>query len=176
MLWKPILILVLSFITSDPQMPQLKMPGERQPDALPRELSETETQKILRENTPRPRVEVTLKVSDTRLASALKFVEESQYKSAAQDVDVYAALIVYADAYTRKLPASQTKDRNECLKKIEQAIFKQTRTVDAVLRQFPVDYREGVAPKIDQVKKIRLRAVNDLLGGGQVIKTSDEYP
>ena len=150
------------------------MPGERQPDALPRELSETETQKILKENAPRPRVDVTLKVSDARLASALKSVEESQYKSAAQDVDVYAALIVYADAYTRKLPTSQNKDRNECLKKIEQVIFRQTRTVDAVLRQFPVDYREGVEPKIDQVKKIRLGAINDMLGDGRTIKTSDD--
>src|SRR5215813_5821611 len=144
MMWKPILILLLSVITSDPQTPQLKMPGERQPDALPRDLTETETQKILREDTPRPRVDATLKASDLRLASTLKFVEENQYKSAAQDVDVYAALIVYADAYTRKLPPSQIKDRNDCLKKIEQA------------------------------KKIRLRAVNDLLGGGRVIKTSDE--
>src|SRR4029450_12719027 len=164
---------------------QLKMSGESQADALPRELTETETQKILREDSPRPRVDATLKASDLRLApalkvadlrraSALKFVEESQYQSAAQDVDVYAALIVYADAYTRKLPASQTKDRNECLKRIEQAIFKQTRTVDAVLRQFPADYREGAGPKIDQVKQIRLRAINDLLGDGRVIKTSDE--
>jgi hypothetical protein len=96
--------------------------------------------------------------------------------TAAQNVEVYAALIVYADAYTRKLPTSQTKDRYECLKNIEQAIFKQTRTVDAALRQFPVEYREGVGPKIDLVKKIRLRAINDVLGGGQVIKTSDEYP
>jgi hypothetical protein len=173
MLWKPILILLLGFITSAQQTPQLKMPGERQSDALPRELSEIETQKIFRENTPKPRIDTTLKVSDTRLASALKFVEESQYKSAAQDVDVYAALIVYADAYTRGLPASQTKDRNSCLKKIEQAIFKQSRAVDAVLRQFPVDYREGVEPKINQVKKIRLRAVDDLLGGGNMIKTSE---
>jgi hypothetical protein len=174
MLWKPIFIILLGFVTSDPQTPQLKMPGERQPDALPRELSETETQKILKEYSPKPRVDVTLKVSDTRLASALKFVGENQYKSAAQDVDVYAALIVYADAYTRKLPPSQVKDRNDCLKKIEQAIFKQSRTVDAVVRQFPVDYREGVEPKIDQLKKIRLGAVNDLLGDGRVIKTSDE--
>jgi hypothetical protein len=173
MMWKTILILSLSFVTFDSQSPHLKMPGERQTDALPRELSETEAQKILRENSPKPRVEVTLRVSDLRLASALKLAEESQYKSAAQDVDVYAALIVYADAYTRKLPASQIKDRNNCLKKIEQAIFKQTRVVDAVLRLFPIDYREGVEPKIEEVKKIRLRAVNDLLGGGNVIKTSE---
>src|SRR5215813_12283945 len=173
MMWKTILILSLSFVASYSQAPQLKTSGERQADALPRDLTETETQKILKEDSPRPRVDATLKVSDLRLASALKFVEESQYKFAAQDVDVYAALIFYADAYTRKLPASQIKDRNNCLKKIEQAIFKQTRTVDSVLRQFPVDYREGVEPKIDQVKKIRLRAVNDLLGGGNMIKTSE---
>src|SRR5499426_4554301 len=173
MTWKLILILSLSFITFDSQSPQLKMPGERQADALPRELTETETQKILREDSPKPHVDATLKISDTRLASALKFAEENQYKSAAQDVDVYAALIVYADAFTRKLPPSQIKDRNDCLKKIEQAIFKETRTVDAVLRQFPVDYREGVRPKIDQVKQIRLRAVNDLLGGRNMIKTSE---
>ncbi|HEU0176709.1 MAG TPA: hypothetical protein VFV58_20780 [Blastocatellia bacterium] len=173
MIWKTILILSLSFTAFDSQSPQLKMAGASQADALPRELTETETQKILGEDSPKPRVDATLKISDMRLASALKFVEESQYKSAAQDVDVYAALIVYADAYTRKLPASQTKDRNNCLKKIEQAIFKQTRTVDAMMRQFPVDYREGVGPKIDGVKQIRLRAVNDLLGGGSMIKTSE---
>lgn len=173
MMWKPILILSLSVITFDSQSPQLKMPGERQADELPRELTETESQKILRENSPKPRIDATLKISDLRLASALTFVEESQYKSAAQDVDIYAALIVYADAYTRKLPASQIKDRNNCLKKIEQAIFKQTRIIDAVLRHFPADYRDGVEPKIDEVKKIRLRAVNDLLGSGNVIKTSE---
>jgi hypothetical protein len=173
MMWKTILILSLSFTEFDSQSPQLKAPGARQGDSLPQELTETETQKILKENSPKPRVDVTLKISDLRLASALKFAEENQYKSAAQDVDVYAALISYADAYTRKLPASQTKDRNNCLKKIEQAIFKQTRTVDAVLRQFPVDYREEVGPKIDEVKKIRLRAINDLLGGGDAIKTSE---
>jgi hypothetical protein len=173
MIWKTILILSLSFTAFDSQSPQLRKPGERQVDAPPPELTETETQKILQENSPRPRVDVTLKLSDLRLASALKFAEESQYKSAVQDVDAYAALIVYADAYTRKLPSSQNKDRNNCLKKIEQAIFKQTRTVDAMMRQFPVDYREEVEPKIAEVKKIRLRAVDDLLGGGNMIKTSE---
>src|SRR5262245_36367215 len=128
MIWKLILVMSLSFITFDPQSPQLKMHGERQTDALPGELTEAETQKTLREGSPKPHVDATLKISDTRLASALKFAEENQYKSAAQDVDVYAALIVYAGAYTRKLPASQSRDRNACLKKIEQAIFKQTRS------------------------------------------------
>ncbi len=44
-MWKTILILSLSFIALDSQSPHLKMPGERQADALPRDLTETETQK-----------------------------------------------------------------------------------------------------------------------------------
>lgn len=174
MMWKPILILLLTFIAFSQQTPQLKMPGERQADSLPQELTETETQTILKERNPKPHVDATLKISNARLASALRSAGENRYRSAAQDVDVYAGLIVYADAYSRKLPDSQFKDRSACLKKIEQAIFKQSRTVDSVLRQFSVDYRETVETKIDQVKKIRLRAINDLLGDGRVIKTSDE--
>jgi hypothetical protein len=174
MMWKPIIILSLSFIAFGQQTPQLKTPGERQSDSLPQELTETETQKILKERKPKSHVDATLKVSDARLASAFSFVDQSQYKSAAQDVDVYAALIIYADAYTRKLPDPKTKDRNNCLKKIEQAIFKQSRTVEAVMREFPADYRDILDLKIDQVKKVRLRALNDLLGDGKIIKISDE--
>lgn len=174
MSWILIFILSLSFIAFNQQTPQLKPHGERQPDSLPQDLTESETQTILKERNPKSHVDATLKVSDSRLASALRFAEEDRYQSAAQDVDLYAALIIYADAYTRKLPDSQMKDRNVCLKKIEQAIFKRSRTLDATLRQLPVDYRETVEPKIDMVKKIRLRAINDLLGGGAVIDTSFE--
>jgi hypothetical protein len=173
MLWKPILILLLNLIAFDLQTPQLKIPGERRSDSLPSELTETETHTILKERSPKPHIEATLKVSDTRLDSALRLAEQRQYKSASQDVDIYADLIVYADAYTNKLPGSKINDRNFCLKKIEQTIFKQSRTADALLRELPVDYREPAQVKIDQVKKVRLRALNELLGGGQVIKSTD---
>jgi hypothetical protein len=176
MFWKPIFILVLSFAAFGPQTPHLKTPAERRsdPSSLPQQLTEAETQSIKKEQNPKPHVDATLRVSDARINSALRLAQENHYKSAAEDVDLYAALIVYADAYTRKLPGSQHKDRNACLKKVEQAVFKQTRTIEAVLRELPVDYREPAEEKITQVKKIRLRAINDLLGGGQVINSSNE--
>jgi hypothetical protein len=93
---------------------------------------------------------------------------------AAEDFRIYTALIVYADAYTRKLPISQKKDRNNCLKMIEQAVFKQTRTIDAVMREFPLAYREPAEEQVHQVKKIRRNAINDLLGGGNIINSSNE--
>ncbi|MFN0084433.1 MAG: hypothetical protein ACKVX9_03505 [Blastocatellia bacterium] len=178
--WKPIFILVVLLGQPGPlpetQAPQLKQPGQKQSDApsLPQELSETDTQLILKENSPKSRVDATIRVSDGKVAAALRFVGESQYRSAVGEMDLYASLLIYADAYVRKLAESQSKDRNACLKKIEQAIFKQTRTVDTVMRELPVDYRESVDEKISEVRKIRIRAINDLLGGGRVMNPSND--
>ena len=174
MQWNLIFILLLSLITSDLQTPQLKSPGERRSDSLPRELTEDETQTILNQRSPKPHIDATLKVSDSRIGSALRFAEQGQYKSAVQDVDVYTALIVYADAYTHKIPDSKNKDRDDCLKKIEQTVFKQSRTIDMLLRELPLDYREPAQEKIEIVKKVRQRALNELVGGGKVLKSTDE--
>ncbi len=168
---KTIFILLTVFVLASFSMGQTKKADDR---ALPKQLSENEVQTIIKQTEPKSHVEATLKVSDARMASAVKNVEAGQYQTAVEDVDVYASLIVYADDYTRKLPDAQSKDRNNCLKKLEQAIFKQTRNLDAVSRNLPFDYREPVTEKIGQVGKIRLRAVDDLLGGGKFIKSSNE--
>jgi hypothetical protein len=150
---------------------QTQKPGD---NSLPKQLSENEVQSIIKQTQPKSHVEATLKVSDARMLSAMKNVQSGQYQTAVEDVDVYASLIVYADEYTRKLPDAQSKDRNNCLKKLEQAIFKQSRNMDAVSRDLPFDYRESVTEKVGQVKKIRLRAVDDLLGGGKFIKSANK--
>lgn len=142
--------------------------------ALPKQLSENEVQRILKENNPKSHVDAALKVSDGRMASAMKDVRASQFETAVENTDVYASLIIYADDYTRNLPASEGKDRNKCLKKIEQAILKQSRNLDAVSRGIPFDYREPLMDKINQVKQIRLRALDDLLGGGKFMHSSNE--
>lgn len=142
--------------------------------ALPRQLSENEVQSIIRQTNPKSHVETTLKVSDARLANAMKNIQANEFETAIADVDVYASLVIYANDYTRKLPDPQIKDRNNCLKKIEQAIFKQTRNLETVSRDVPFLYREPVMEKLNEVKKIRLRALDDLLGGGKFINSSNE--
>jgi hypothetical protein len=140
---------------------------------LPGMLSEMEKQSILKEQDPKPHVESALKVAEARIKNAFQLAQENQIREAAQDLYAYLALIVYADTYARKALASKNKDRNQCLKKIEQAIFKQSRNMESVTRAMPLESREAVEPQIGEVKKIRLRAINDLLGGGQVINSSN---
>lgn len=137
---------------------------------LPEELTEPEARSIRKETSPKGHVEATLKVSDSRLVSALSSSQQSQYQTASQHLTVYFSLIRYADQYSRALPAARRKDREFCLKKLEQAIFKQNPRLEAVTRELPFDYREASDRGIEEVKKIRLSAINDLLGGGRAFK------
>ncbi|HQR33430.1 MAG TPA: hypothetical protein PLK30_11880 [Blastocatellia bacterium] len=169
MQYKTIFILLMVFAFASLAIGQVKKADDR---ALPKQLSENEVQTILKQTEPKAHVEATLKVSDLRMTNALKNVQDGQFQAAVENTDVYASLIIYADDYTRKMPDSQSKDRLNCLKKIEQAIFKQSRNLDAVNRGIPFDYREPLVDKINQVKKIRLRALDDFLGGGKFIHSS----
>lgn len=166
MFWKSIFILLLSVALA----PQQKSDEHR----LPEQLSEAETQVILKESSPKSHVEAALRVSDTHLLNALKQTQASQYQPAVQEVDVYAALILYTDAYTRKLSGNQSKDRYQCLKKLEQAIFKQTRNLEAIERELPYEFRDAALLKFSEVKKVRLRALNDLLGDGKFMNSSND--
>jgi hypothetical protein len=163
---KPILTLLIGLVLGCAQ-PQVGDP------ALPGNLSEMEKQSILKEQDPKPHVESALKVAETRIKNALLLTQENQLQTAAQDLDAFLALIIYADTYARKSLVSKNKDRNKCLKQIEQMIFKQSRSLDSVTRALPLESREAAEPRIGEVKKIRLRAINDLLGGGQVINSSN---
>lgn len=167
---KTIFNLLLVFALVSLVSGQDKKPDDR---ALPRQLSENEVQSIIKQTNPRSHVETTLKVSDARLANAMKNIQANEFEIAVIDVDVYASLMIYANDYTRKLPDSQIKDRNHCLKKIEQAIFKQSRNLDTVNRDVPFLVREPIIEKINEVKKIRLRALDDVLGGGKFINSTN---
>jgi hypothetical protein len=153
---------------AEPQVGNPLLPGQ-----LPGMLSEMEKQSILREQDPKPHVESALKVAEARIKTAFQLAQENQMLAAAQDLDAFLALIVYADAYARNALASKNKDRNHCLKKIEQAVFKQSRNLESLTRALPLESREAAESQISEVKKIRLRAINDLLGGGQVINSSN---
>lgn len=167
MLSKPIAVLLLGFVLGYAQQSSVD-------PSLPETLTETEKQTILKERNPKSHVKAALKVSEARVTNALKLAQESQYKAAALELDVFSSLVVYADTYSRKTLSHRTKDRNNCLKRIEQTIFKQTRNLEAVLSDLPLESREVIEPQIGEVKKVRLRAINDLLGSGQVINSSNE--
>ncbi|QQS46388.1 MAG: hypothetical protein IPM66_21175 [Acidobacteriota bacterium] len=167
MLCKSIIILVLVFPAAQAHMRQATQP------ALPEDLSETEVRAISKERNPKSHVSATIKISTRRIDLAYQMMVENNFQAAVQNVDTYTALIRYADDYARQIPDNKIKDRNNCLKKIEQAIFKTSRTLDAVMRGLPFNYRESTENTVEEIKQIRLRAINDLIGGGKAIDTDN---
>jgi hypothetical protein len=147
----------------------------QQPKGLlpPEELSESEAQLILKEQKPKGHVEAAFRVSDARLSSALQHARASRYPEASQDLDFYTGLVTYADRYTRGLPGERRKERGQCLKHIEQRLFKQSATLNAVARELPYDYRGAGERAVETAKQVRLRALDDLLGDGSMFKETD---
>jgi hypothetical protein len=164
MVAKPIFMLLLSCVLGSVHQQASDL-------VLPDLLSEPEKQLILKETKLKPHVDSVLKVAETRIKNAYRLAQENELQTAAQELDAFLALIIYSDNYTRKSLSTKGKDRNHCLKQIEQMIFKQSRSLEAVTRALPLASRDAVESQIGAVKKIRLRAINDLLSDGQVINS-----
>ena len=135
---------------------------------LPAGLTETETQ-LIRKETNKAHVEAVLRVADGRLLQALKQSQTNDADMALKELELYGELLRYADDYTRGLTLA-VKDRNKILKVLEQAIFKQQRNLEGARQQLPFDYREKTEPLAAAIKRIRLRALDDGLGNGSIIK------
>jgi hypothetical protein len=135
---------------------------------LPIGLVEAEAQLIRKETNPKGHVEAVTRVAEARLAQALKQASDS-LDAAVKDLELYGALLVYADEHTRRLNLPP-KERNKVLKVIEQSIFKQQRNLEGTLQQLPLEAREETQKMVEAIKRIRLRAINDVLGNGEIIK------
>lgn len=153
-------------------MPPLLHQDEGPP--LPASLTDQESAAIRRERGAKSRVEVTLRLAETRLGAGLTHSQQSQHQLATQQLIVYTALLTFADQAARAVPAARLKDRDQSLKRIEQAIFRQNPRLEAIIRELPFDYREASLPLVEQVRRIRLQAINDLLGGGAAIQVPEE--
>jgi hypothetical protein len=164
MLRKAVILVCLLRLSVGAACPQGEAPK------LPAGLNDAESRLVLKEQGAKDHVEAAVKLAELKLAEANKAVQASGYELAVKNLNLYAALIGYGDAYARRLPDNEFKERNKCLKVIEQAIFKQQRPVEAVRRDLPFNFREETEPLVETLKRIRLRAIDDVLGGGTMIK------
>ncbi|NBO63393.1 MAG: hypothetical protein EBU88_00820 [Acidobacteria bacterium] len=142
--------------------------------AIPAGLTPPEVNSIQRHRNPKSMVAEALKIAELRLINVLDNARNGRYKLAVDELAVYAALVSYADGVTRAIPSQKRSDREGCLKRIEQALFRQSPRLENVTRELPFDLRDPAASVADLVKRIRLRAINDLLGGGSAIRVPEQ--
>lgn len=144
------------------------------PLSWPTGLTEKEVATLQRATAPRAHVQAVLKISAQRVDGALSLARQNRSLEAKEQLSLFVSLIDYADRYTRALPSTRRKDRDHNLKRLEQAIFRQNNPLEALLAELPYELREESQPGVDTVRRIRLRAINDLLGGGRAITPPEE--
>ena len=156
----------LAILTLPPwQMVQPELPGG---------LTATESAELIRQKAPKGRIDAALKFAVLRVGRALILSQQSQYQGAKDELELYANLVIYADGVTRAIAVEKRNDRDSGLKKIEQTIFRQSPRFEAIIRELPLEYREACAPFAERLKRVRLQAINDVLGGGAAIKVPEE--
>ena len=162
-------VLVLVYATGSGQA------GWQEPPlSWPTGLTEKEVATLQRATAPRAHVEAVVKISTLRMDGALSLARQNRYLEAREQLSLFVSLIEYADRQTRALPPTRRKDRDHNLKRLEQAIFRQNTPLDALLAELPYQLREESQPGVDAVRRLRLRAINDLLGGGRAITSPDQ--
>ncbi len=135
---------------------------------LPTGLTDIESQLIRKDANPKGHVEAVVRVAEARLAQALKQATDNS-DAALKDLELHGALMTYSDDHTRQLNLP-VKERNKILKILEQSIFKQQRNLEGTRQQLPVEAREQTEALVTKLKRIRLRALDDVLGNGGIIK------
>ncbi len=135
---------------------------------LPAGLTDAETQLIRKDANPKGQVEAVVRVAEARLAQAFKQATDNS-DAALKDLELYGALMTYGDSHARQLNLP-VKERHKILKVLEQSIFKQQRNLEGTRQQLPVEVREQTEKLVEAIKRIRLGAINDVLGNGNTIK------
>lgn len=119
---------------------------------------------------PKNLVEAYLKLASAHLDAAYKAIKNNDHQTAERELDIYNKALEEAAG----VAFSQQKDRRNLAKKIEQALYKQIKTLELVERLFPAE-RIGFAEAAHiGAKQLRVKALNEAFGSGEVLQDPTE--
>jgi hypothetical protein len=115
---------------------------------------------------PKQTVEAYLKIADGRVDAALAAVRGNDTPRAERELDVFQK----AMSECVKLTESLTDGKRHVAKKIEQALYKELRTLESVERLFPGERVQFAEAAIKRAKRFRVQMLNIAIASGEVLK------
>ncbi len=131
---------------------------------VPLALSEPEKQSITRENNPKDRVEVCMRVCSARLTQVVEAVRHENYDGAAQMLNVYDSLLCYTNTFATKTEV-KSKKRDHLYRIIETGLRRQTPFLEWVSREMPECHEHCAKTALNRAREIRRAALNSVFGG-----------
>jgi hypothetical protein len=150
------------------QIPDAPLPVD--PRSLTQLISGSEKSMLAEANNPKKLVDAYLKISDTRLQSAFNAIKVNNNLGAENELDIYNKAVAAACK-----EAFAVQDGKRALsKRIEQALYKQIKTLETIERLFPSEREMFAEAALKQSKQLRVQALNEAFASGEVLKDPEE--
>jgi hypothetical protein len=114
-------------------------------------------------------IEVYMKIAETRIDAALVAVKNADAPRAERELDVFQK----AMGECVKLAEALTDGKRMMAKKVEQALYKELRTLESVEELFPVERVQFAEAAIKRAKRFRVQMLNIAIASGEVLKDPD---
>jgi hypothetical protein len=152
------------------QLPPPPLPVD--PTPLTQLLSSSERALIESTRDPKKRVEEFLKVAESHLKAASTATDAADHVTAERELDIYnkATAAAVSEAFSLK------NDRRKIAKKIEQRLLKHLRILEKIDQLFPPERAPFARDALIRAKRLRVRALNEAFGTGDVLKTVPDSP
>jgi hypothetical protein len=133
-------------------------------------LSQTEKLQLNEARGGKKEIDFYVKVGDSHLEAALSSIKNQDYRSSERELDIYRKAMSEA----MKATASQQESRRSLSKKIEQNLYKQIKTLEAVELLFPIERQAFATAALKHAKQLRVQALNAAFASGDTLKDPDE--
>jgi hypothetical protein len=115
---------------------------------------------------PKQAVEAYLRIADGRVEAALAAVKNNDGQRAERELDVFQK----AMGECVKATESLADGKRHTAKKVEQALYKELRTLESVERLFPAERVQFAEAAIKRAKRFRVQMLNIAIASGEVLK------
>ncbi|HLF85258.1 MAG TPA: hypothetical protein VI837_13875 [Blastocatellia bacterium] len=146
------------------QLPEPPLPIDPRP--LTQLISDAEKALLAEANNPKKLVEAYLKISDAHLQAALNAINANNHIAAERELDIYNKAVAAAG----KEAFALQDGKRSLSKRIEQALYKQIKTLETIERLFPSEREVFAEAALRHTKQLRVQALNEAFASGEVLK------
>jgi hypothetical protein len=128
-------------------------------------ISAQERAKLSDADSPKEQVEACLKISDAHLEVAYTAAKDGDHRQSERELDIYNKAMAEAG----RVAFSQPKGRRSLAKKIEQRLYKHIKTLETIVRVFPLERIGFAEHAFKRAKQLRVQALNEAFAAGEVL-------
>ncbi len=115
-------------------------------------------------------VDFYVKVAESHLDLARSSIKNGDHRTSERELDIYNKAMSEA----MKAAFAQREGQRRLAKKIEQNLYRQIKTIEAVELMFPIDRQQFATAALKLAKQLRVQALNAAFASGETLKDPEE--